>query len=108
MHPLVFAHVLLGRLKHSLASYVQGKLEVLRAGKVRQMELTLSVYNRLIPEHLSNRPPTYYIIAGFVFTQVICPPPPGPEHLDAHGSLVLTAWIADGRPTSSRRSAHLT
>ena len=72
-------------------------MEVLRAGKVRQMELTLSVYNRLIPEHLSNRPPTYYIIAGFVFTQVLLPPLlTGPGHPDGHGPLVLTAGIADG------------
>lgn len=45
-------------------------VEVMRNGKTMRAQLQLSEYNRLIPEHLSNRPPSYLIISGFVFTQV--------------------------------------
>ena len=49
---------------------MQAKVELLRNGKKSDAELSLSAVNRLIPEHLDNRPPSYLILAGLVFTQV--------------------------------------
>ena len=46
------------------------EMELIRGGKTMHTQLQLLQYTRLIPEHLSNRPPSYLIISGFVFTQV--------------------------------------
>ena len=45
-------------------------MEILRNGKKIDAEISLSNVNRLIPEHLDNRPPSYLILAGLIFTQV--------------------------------------
>lgn len=52
---------------------LQAAVKVLRGGKVLDLEMRLSTYNRLIPEHLNQRPPSYLVIAGFVFTQASTP-----------------------------------
>lgn len=48
---------------------MQAQLEVLREGKAFTVEARLVKAHRLVPVHISNKPPTYYIIAGLVFTQ---------------------------------------
>ena len=47
----------------------QAKLEVLREGRLASMDVRLVRAHKLVPVHINNRPPTYYIIAGLVFTQ---------------------------------------
>lgn len=48
----------------------QAELRVLSEGKVRQISVELSASTRLIPVHIKGRPPSYFIFAGLVFTQV--------------------------------------
>ncbi|KAH7434289.1 hypothetical protein KP509_06G009600 [Ceratopteris richardii] len=48
-------------------------LGVLRDGKEIELMTTLRPPSLLIPVHLKNRQPTYFIIAGFVFTAVTGP-----------------------------------
>ena len=55
----------------------QAKLEVLRDGGVLSMDARLVRAHKLVPVHINNRPPTYYIIAGLVFTQVPLQPGAG-------------------------------
>ncbi|GLT33296.1 hypothetical protein SLA2020_078980 [Shorea laevis] len=46
---------------------------VLRNSKILEFNIKLSTHKRLIPAHTSGKPPSYYIIAGFVFTAVTVP-----------------------------------
>lgn len=48
----------------------QAELRVLSEGKVRQISVELSASTRLIPVHIKGQPPSYFIFAGLVFTQV--------------------------------------
>ena len=48
----------------------QADLRLLRDGKEQTVQVQLVQPKRLIPHHIHGRPPPYYIIAGFVFTQV--------------------------------------
>lgn len=48
-------------------------LRLLRDGKEQTVQVQLVQPKRLIPHHIHGRPPPYYIIAGFVFTQVTVP-----------------------------------
>ncbi|KAK6924882.1 Protease Do-like, PDZ domain [Dillenia turbinata] len=48
-------------------------IEVLRNSEVLKFDIKLGTYKRLIPAHNKGRPPSYYIIAGFVFTAVSVP-----------------------------------
>ncbi|KAK9040382.1 hypothetical protein V6N11_015545 [Hibiscus sabdariffa] len=45
-------------------------VEVLRDSKILKWDIKLATHKRLIPAHTSGKPPSYYIIAGFVFTDV--------------------------------------
>lgn len=49
------------------------KIEVLRNSEKVQFNIKLATQRRLIPAHNRGRPPSYYIIAGFVFTTVSVP-----------------------------------
>eukprot|EP00850_Spirogloea_muscicola_P009186 SM000051S17546 [mRNA] locus=s51:220822:226189:+ [translate_table: standard] len=49
------------------------ELELVREGKVMSLTVPLKVHNRLIPVHIQGRLPSYYIIAGLVFTPVCQP-----------------------------------
>ncbi|XP_020090448.1 protease Do-like 9 [Ananas comosus] len=48
-------------------------VKVLRNSKVHQFNIKLATHKRLIPAHIKGKPPSYYIIAGFVFTTVSVP-----------------------------------
>ncbi|KAI6700652.1 hypothetical protein NL676_014976 [Syzygium grande] len=40
---------------------------------ILEFDIKLATHKRLIPAHISGKPPSYYIIAGFVFTAVSVP-----------------------------------
>lgn len=48
-------------------------IKVLRNSKTLKFNVKLGSHRRLIPAHNKGRPPSYYIIAGFVFTTVSVP-----------------------------------
>ncbi|KAJ8749892.1 hypothetical protein K2173_013807 [Erythroxylum novogranatense] len=48
-------------------------VKVLRNSKILEFSIKLATHKRLIPAHNSGRPPSYYIVAGFVFTAVSVP-----------------------------------
>uniref|UniRef100_A0A6N2LH17 Protease Do-like PDZ domain-containing protein n=1 Tax=Salix viminalis TaxID=40686 RepID=A0A6N2LH17_SALVM len=48
-------------------------IKVLRNSKTLEFVIKLSTHRRLIPSHVKGKPPSYYIIAGFVFTTVSVP-----------------------------------
>ncbi|KAG8638828.1 hypothetical protein MANES_14G068600v8 [Manihot esculenta] len=49
------------------------KIKVLRDSNILNFDIKLSTHRRLIPPHVKGRPPSYYIIAGFVFSTVSVP-----------------------------------
>ncbi|XP_050151426.1 protease Do-like 9 [Malus sylvestris] len=48
-------------------------VKVLRNTEILNFDIELASHKRLIPAHNKGRPPSYYIIAGFVFTAVSVP-----------------------------------
>ncbi|XP_043724938.1 protease Do-like 9 [Telopea speciosissima] len=48
-------------------------VKVLRNSEILEFNIKLATHKRLIPAHIKGRPPSYYIIAGFVFTTVTVP-----------------------------------
>lgn len=48
-------------------------VKVLRDSKILNFNMKLATHRRLIPSHNKGRPPSYYIIAGFVFSTVSVP-----------------------------------
>lgn len=48
-------------------------VKVLRNSGIQKFNIKLGTHNRLIPAHNKGKPPSYYIIAGFVFTTVSVP-----------------------------------
>ncbi|KAG6635254.1 protease Do-like 9 [Carya illinoinensis] len=48
-------------------------IKVLRNYEILDFDIQLATHKRLIPAHIKGRPPSYYIIAGFVFTTVSVP-----------------------------------
>lgn len=48
-------------------------VKVLRDTKIFEFDIKLATHKRLIPVHTSGKPPSYYIIAGFVFTAITVP-----------------------------------
>ena len=48
-------------------------IKVLRDSKILNFNIKLASNRRLIPAHNKGRPPSYFIIAGFVFTTVSVP-----------------------------------
>ncbi|KAL6960640.1 Protease Do-like 9 [Sarracenia purpurea var. burkii] len=48
-------------------------VKVLRNSNTLEFNLKLGTHKRLIPAHIKGRPPSYYIVAGFVFTAVSVP-----------------------------------
>ncbi|KAK9669404.1 hypothetical protein RND81_13G127200 [Saponaria officinalis] len=49
------------------------EIKVLRDSVIHKFNIKLGTHRRLIPAHSKGRPPSYYIIAGFVFTTVSVP-----------------------------------
>ncbi|XP_010528270.1 PREDICTED: protease Do-like 9 [Tarenaya hassleriana] len=48
-------------------------VKVLRNKQILEFNIKLSSHKRLIPAHINGKPPSYFIIAGFVFTTVSVP-----------------------------------
>lgn len=48
-------------------------IKVLRDSKIFNFNIKLATHRRLIPSHNKGQPPSYYIIAGFVFSAVSVP-----------------------------------
>ncbi|KAL2321871.1 hypothetical protein Fmac_026250 [Flemingia macrophylla] len=48
-------------------------IKVLRNSDIFKFDIKLNSHRRLIPAHSKGKPPSYYIIAGFVFTAVSVP-----------------------------------
>ncbi|WOK95421.1 protease Do-like 9 [Canna indica] len=48
-------------------------IKVLRESKVYEFNIKLATHKRLVPAHIRGKPPSYYIIAGFVFAAVSVP-----------------------------------
>ncbi|XXG63291.1 hypothetical protein AAC387_Pa05g1522 [Persea americana] len=48
-------------------------IRVLRNGKILEFNIKLATHGRVIPAHIKGKPPSYYIIAGFVFTTISVP-----------------------------------
>ncbi|GAQ86753.1 HrtA/DegP protease [Klebsormidium nitens] len=49
------------------------RLTILREGREHQVQVKLGSHNRLVPVHTGGKPPSYYIVAGLVFTPVSVP-----------------------------------
>ncbi|GAB4845629.1 Protease Do-like 9 [Ancistrocladus abbreviatus] len=49
------------------------EIKVLRNSVIHKFNITLDTHRRLIPVHNKSRAPSYYIVAGFVFTVVSVP-----------------------------------
>ncbi|VVB09348.1 unnamed protein product [Arabis nemorensis] len=48
-------------------------VKVLRNKEILEFNIKLAIHKRLIPAHISGKPPSYFIVAGFVFTTVSVP-----------------------------------
>uniref|UniRef100_A0A2P2JFL1 Uncharacterized protein MANES_17G124100 n=1 Tax=Rhizophora mucronata TaxID=61149 RepID=A0A2P2JFL1_RHIMU len=48
-------------------------VKVLRNSQILEFNIKLATHKRLVPAHNNGKPPSYYIIAGFVFTAVSVP-----------------------------------
>ncbi|KAF5740351.1 Protease Do-like 9 [Tripterygium wilfordii] len=48
-------------------------VKVLRDSHILEFNIKLASHKRLVPAHINNKPPSYYIIAGFVFAAVSVP-----------------------------------
>ncbi|KAM3194057.1 hypothetical protein ACQJBY_070614 [Aegilops geniculata] len=51
----------------------KARVKVLRNSKIHEFNVKLSIHKKLIPAHIKGRPPSYYIVAGFVFMVVSVP-----------------------------------
>lgn len=49
------------------------RLRLLREGKVVEVETKLAAPYRLVPAHLSGKPPSYFVFGGLVFTALSAP-----------------------------------
>lgn len=48
-------------------------IEVLRNAETLKVEVKLEMHTRLVPAHNKGKPPSYYIVAGFVFSTLSVP-----------------------------------
>lgn len=48
-------------------------VKVLRNSETFEFNIKLATHTRLIPAHIKGKPPSYYIVAGFVFSAVSVP-----------------------------------
>ncbi|TMW94423.1 protease Do-like 9 [Solanum pennellii] len=49
------------------------QVKVLRKSKTLEFKIKLNAHKRLIPAHIKGKPPSYYIVGGFVFSAVSVP-----------------------------------
>jgi hypothetical protein len=87
-HPVPFRHGERIGFSYLVSQKYTGEkacVRVMRNSKIHEFNIKLATHKRLIPAHIKGRPPSYYIVAGFVFTavsvpylrsEVCCPPPP--------------------------------
>ncbi|KAF3780420.1 Protease Do-like 9 [Nymphaea thermarum] len=48
-------------------------VKVLRESKIVEFNVEVATHKRLVPAHIKGKPPSYYIIAGFVFSAISVP-----------------------------------
>ncbi|CAN8273027.1 unnamed protein product [Cochlearia groenlandica] len=48
-------------------------VKVLRNKEILEFNIKLAIHKRLIPAHICGKPPSYFIVAGFVFTTISVP-----------------------------------
>lgn len=48
-------------------------VKILRNSETLEFDIKLATHTRLIPAHIKGKPPSYYIVAGFVFSAVSVP-----------------------------------
>ncbi|CAN6831863.1 unnamed protein product [Brassica oleracea] len=48
-------------------------VKILRNREILEFNVKLAIHKKLIPAHISGKPPSYFIVAGFVFTTVSVP-----------------------------------
>ncbi|KAK1404455.1 DegP protease 9 [Heracleum sosnowskyi] len=48
-------------------------VKILRNSEILEFDIKLAPHTRLIPAHIEGKPPSYYIVAGFVFSAVSVP-----------------------------------
>ncbi len=53
--------------------YTQAHLRILSNKTLKEVDVELAAPVRLIPVHINNKPPSYFIFAGLVFTAVTVP-----------------------------------
>ncbi|KAJ7551710.1 hypothetical protein O6H91_06G025500 [Diphasiastrum complanatum] len=51
----------------------QAKINILRDRSLEKFDIKLATHKRLVPVHIKGKPPSYYIVAGIVFTAVSVP-----------------------------------
>ncbi|KAJ0260569.1 Protease Do-like 9 [Hirschfeldia incana] len=49
------------------------RVKILRNKEILEFNVKLAIHKKLIPAHISGKPPSYFIVAGFVFTTVSVP-----------------------------------
>ena len=75
-HPVPFRHgerIGFSYLVSQKYTGEKARVKVLRNSKIHEFNIKLATHKRLIPAHIKGRPPSYYIVAGFVFMVVSVP-----------------------------------
>jgi hypothetical protein len=75
-HPVPFRHgerIGFSYLVSQKYTGEKARVKVLRNSKIREFNIKLATHKRLVPAHIKGRPPSYYIVAGFVFTAISVP-----------------------------------
>ncbi|KAG2307707.1 hypothetical protein Bca52824_027455 [Brassica carinata] len=49
------------------------RVKILRNKEILEFNIKLAIHKKLIPGHIGGKPPSYFIVAGFVFTTVSVP-----------------------------------
>ncbi|KAF8112018.1 hypothetical protein N665_0069s0044 [Sinapis alba] len=49
------------------------RVKILRNKEILEFNVKLAIHKKLIPAHICGKPPSYFIVAGFVFTSVSVP-----------------------------------
>jgi hypothetical protein len=75
-HPVPFRHGERIGFSYLVSQKYTGEkahVKLLRNSKVHEFNIKLAIHKKLIPAHIKGRPPSYYIVAGFVFMVVSVP-----------------------------------
>ena len=63
-------------------------VKILRNREILEFNVKLAIHKKLIPAHISGKPPSYFIVAGFVFTTVSVP------YLRSEVCLLLSLYLS--------------